>query len=544
MKKIILLLLFPILSFSQKPVQTRQSVDLIVHNAIVYTVDNDFKTAQAFAVKDGLFVEIGKSVDILKKYKSTKTIDAKGKPIYPGFYDPHSHFFNYAQTLWQANLVGTKSFEEIIQRLKLFDSQHTDSKWVMGRGWDQNDWTVKQFPSKELLDKVFPKKPVALVRVDGHAMIVNSEALKIANITASSKVEGGLVELKNGEPTGILVDNAMRLARQVFPKPTKAELTKMLLAAQKDCFKLGLTTISDAGINRSEIELLDELHKANQLKIREYAMVRMTDENLDYYLKKGIYKTDRLNVRSFKIVGDGALGSRGACLLEPYSDDPNHGFLLSSFAVFDQNISRIYNSDFQANTHCIGDSTNRLILDIYGKNLKGKNDRRWRIEHAQIVTKEDLPKFGKYSIIPSIQTTHATSDMYWAGNRLGTERLKTAYAFKDLLEQNGLLANGSDFPVEALNPLYGFHSAVARQDAKNFPAGGFQMENALTREQALKAMTIWAAYANFEEKERGSIEPGKMADFVLLEADLMKIDQKKLRNVKVLNTFVGGEKVF
>ena len=428
--------------------------------------------------------------------------------------------------------------------MKVFRSKQPDSQWIIGRGWDQNDWNDKKFPSKELLDKAFPKTPVALVRVDGHAMIVNSEALKLAKITATSKVDGGLVELKNGEPTGILVDNAMRLVRNIIPKTSKAEWTKMLKAAEKDCFKLGLTSISDAGIARSGIELLDELHKANQLKIRVYGMVRMDAENLDYYLKKGIYKTDRLNVRSFKIVGDGALGSRGACLLKPYDDNPSQGFLLSSPTLLEQNISRLYNSDFQANTHCIGDSANRLILDIYGKYLMGKNDRRWRIEHAQIVTKEDMPKFGKYSIIPSIQATHATSDMYWAGDRIGAERVKTAYAFKELLEQNGVLANGSDFPVEALNPLFGFHSAVARQDAKNFPENGYQMENAITREQAMRAMTIWSAYANFEEKERGSIEAGKMADFVILEADLMKIDQKKLRKVKVLSTFVAGEKVF
>jgi predicted amidohydrolase YtcJ len=542
MKKLFFLLSLPYLIFAQN--QIPETVDLIVHNAVVYTVDADFKTAQAFAIKDGLFLEIGKNVDILKKYKSAKTINANGKPIYPGFYDPHSHFFNYAQTLGQANLVGTKSFNEIIQKLKAFRSKQPDSQWIMGRGWDQNDWSDKKFPSKKLLDKFFPKTPVALVRVDGHAMIVNSAAIKLANITSTSKVDGGLVELKYGEPTGILVDNAMRLVRNIVPKTSKAEWTKMLKAAEKDCFKLGLTSISDAGIARSGIELLDELHKANQLKIRVYGMVRMDAENLDYYLKKGIYKTDRLNIRSFKLVGDGALGSRGACLLKPYDDNPSQGFLLSSPSVLDQNISRLYNSDFQANTHCIGDSANRLILDIYGKYLMGKNDRRWRIEHAQIVTKEDIPKFGKYSIIPSIQATHATSDMYWAGDRLGAERVKTAYAFKDLLNQNGMVANGSDFPVEALNPLFGFHSAVARQDAKNFPAGGYQMENAITREQALRAMTSWAAYANFEEKERGSIETGKMADFVILASDLMKIDNSKLRNVKVINTFVGGEKVF
>jgi predicted amidohydrolase YtcJ len=286
------------------------------------------------------------------------------------------------------------------------------------------------------------------------------------------------------------------------------------------------------------------MNKEGSLKIRNYVMVSLGIRNLDFFIKKGVYKTDRLNVRSFKLYADGALGSRGACLLKPYSDEPSKtGFLLLSAAELERSLTQIYNSGFQANTHCIGDSANRLILDIYGKLLKNKHDRRWRIEHAQVVDNQDVPKFGKYSIIPSIQATHGTSDMYWADERLGDVRIKTAYAFQDLLKQNGFLANGSDFPVEFVNPLYGFHSAVARQDDKNFPEGGFQMENALTREQALKAMTIWSAYSNFEEKERGSIETGKMADFVILEDDLMLAPKEKLRNVKVLNTYVGGEKV-
>jgi predicted amidohydrolase YtcJ len=290
--------------------------------------------------------------------------------------------------------------------------------------------------------------------------------------------------------------------------------------------------------------LIDKMNKENQLKIRNYAMVSLGIANLDYFIKKGIYKTDRLNVRSFKLYADGALGSRGACLLKPYSDAQTTGFLLISAKELERSLTQIFNSDYQANTHCIGDSANRLILDIYGKLLKEKNNKRWRIEHCQVVDNQDVMKFGKYSIIPSIQATHATSDMYWADERLGDERVKTAYRFKDLLAQNGVIANGSDFPVEYVNPLFGFHSAVARQDDKNYPEKGFQIENALTRQEALKAMTIWSAYSNFEEKERGSIEKGKMADFVILEEDIMKIPNEKLRNVKVLQTFVGGERVF
>ncbi|MBA4852588.1 amidohydrolase [Emticicia sp. BO119] len=543
--KTFLLSAFVALSLCSPLLAQKQQADLIVHNAVVYTVNNQFNTAEAFAIKDGKFIGVGSSKDILARFNTKQKIDANKKPVYPGFYDPHSHFLGLGQMLNQCDLVDTKSYEEIIERLKKFAAEHPDHQWIIGRGWDQNDWEVKVFPTKELLDKAFPDKPVLLTRIDGHAAIINSKAIQLARISPASKVNGGDVEVIDGQLTGILVDNAMGLVRRVIPVSTEKEKQNMLLAAQKECFKYGLTTVSDAGLNQDDIELIDKLNKAGSLKIRNYVMVSLGIRNLDYYIKKGIYKTDRLNVRSFKLYADGALGSRGACLLKPYNDEPTKtGFLLLSAAELERSLTAIYNSDFQANTHCIGDSANRLILNLYGKLLKGKNARRWRIEHCQVVSKEDVPKFGRYSVIPSIQATHATSDMYWADERLGNERVKTAYAFQDLLKQNGVIANGSDFPVEYVNPLFGFHSAVARQDAQNFPDGGFQMENALTREQALKAMTIWSAYANFEEKERGSIENGKMADFVILEADIMKEPKEKLRNVKVTNTFVGGEKVY
>jgi predicted amidohydrolase YtcJ len=535
---ICLSLCFPLLA-------QKQQADLIVHNAVVYTVNNQFSTAEAFAVKDGKFIGVGSSKDILAQYNAKQNVDAHKKAVYPGFYDPHSHFLGLGQMLNQCDLVDTKSYEEIIERLKKFALEHPDHQWIIGRGWDQNDWQEKVFPSKELLDKAFPNRPVLLTRIDGHAAVINSKAIQLAKISPASKVNGGDVEVMDGQLTGILVDNAMGLVRRVIPGSTEKEKQNMLLAAQKECFKYGLTTVSDAGLNQDDIELIDKMNKAGSLKIRNYAMVSLGIRNLEYYIKKGIYKTDHLNVRSFKLYADGALGSRGACLLKPYSDEPaKTGFLLLSPAELERSLTAIYNSGFQANTHCIGDSANRLILNLYGKLLKGKNARRWRIEHSQVVSKEDVPKFGRYSVIPSIQATHATSDMYWADERLGNERVKTAYAFQDLLKQNGVIANGSDFPVEYVNPLFGFHSAVARQDAQNYPEGGFQMENALTREQALKAMTIWSAYANFEDKERGSIENGKMADFVILEADIMKETKEKLRNIKVTNTFVGGEKVY
>ncbi|GAB3928920.1 amidohydrolase [Larkinella terrae] len=524
---------------------SRKSADLIVHNAVIYTADSLFTNAQAFAVKDGKFVAVGPSETILANYQADSVVDLQGQPVCPGFYDPHAHFLGLGQVLDQADLVGASSFDEVVQRLKTFYEKHPANPWVIGRGWDQNDWPDKQFPTKEKLDAAFPNVPVCITRVDGHALLINSKAIKLAGISKGTKIPGGEVVTAKGEPTGVLIDNAMGLIRRVIPQPDARDKERMLLAAQQVCLSLGLTTVSDAGLNRNDIELVEQLQKENKLKIRDYVMVSLGEPNLEYYLKRGPFQTDRLTVRAFKLYADGALGSRGACLRKPYADRPETtGFLLLSPNELERVLTLLEKSKFQANTHCIGDSANHLILDLYGKLLKAPNARRWRIEHAQVVSPDDVWKFNRYSVIPSVQPTHATSDMYWAGDRLGKNRVKGAYAFKDLMKQNGLIAFGSDFPVESPNPLYGFHAAVARVDAKGYPAGGFQMENAVDRTSALKAMTSWAAYANFEDHLRGSIESGKQADFVVLQQDIMKIPAPQLRDVQVAQTWIGGEKLF
>lgn len=523
----------------------QKKADLIVYNAAAYTVDSTFSKASAFAVKDGKFVAVGDSATVFSQFQSDSLVDAQGKPVYPGLYDAHAHFYGLGQMLDQADLVDTQSPEEIVERLKKYQAEHPDAVWIIGRGWDQNDWPVKEFPTKDILDKEFPNNPVYLTRIDGHAGWVNSKALQLAKITAETKAEGGLVVLKNGQPTGVLIDRAQQLVRALNPTPTKEDITSKLLKAQAMCFQYGLTNVGDAGLSPDIIDHIDSLQKAGTLKIRLYPMVSVSQENIEKMLKKGIYVSDRLNVRSFKIYADGALGSRGACLLKPYSDAPETtGFLLFSPAELEKWISQLANSEFQANTHCIGDSSNRLMLNLYAKYLKGKNNRRWRIEHSQIVDAADVAKFGDYSILPSAQPTHATSDMYWAGQRLGKDREKNGYIFKTLMEQNQKIALGTDFPVEAVSPFYTFHSAVYRQDAKGFPAGGYQVENALTREQTLRGMTIWSAYGNFEENRLGSIELGKAADFVILEKDLMTAPANELRELKVNKTYVAGEKVF
>ncbi|RYC71157.1 MULTISPECIES: amidohydrolase [Spirosoma] len=524
---------------------TRKKADLLVTNARIYTADSAFSTADAFVVKDGKFLAVGPASSLTDQYDADSTADLGGAPVYPGFYDPHAHFLGLGQMLDQADLVGAESYDEVIDRLKTFQQKHPDATWIIGRGWDQNDWADKAFPTKEKLDAAFPNIPVALTRVDGHALLVNSKALRLGQITAGTRMAGGEVVLKNGEPIGVLVDNAMQIIRRLVPRPDVADKARMLQAAEKVCVSLGLTTVSDAGISPDEINLIDSLHKAGKLKIRDYAMVSLGEPNLNYFLKRGPFQTDRLTVRSFKLYADGALGSRGACLRKPYADRPETGgFLLLSPAELERVTRLLYASNFQANTHCIGDSANHLMLDLYGKLLKTTNNRRWRIEHAQVVSPDDFWKFGRYSIIPSVQPTHATSDMYWAQDRLGPVRVKGAYAFKDLMKQNQMITFGSDFPVEAVNPLFGFHSAVARQDAKNFPKAGYQMENAVDRRSALLAMTRWAAYANFEDQLRGSIAPGKQADFVVLDRDIMTAPNTQLRDTKVRQTWIGGERVY
>lgn len=524
---------------------SKEKADLIVTNAKIYTVNEKLETAQSFAIKEGKFIKIGSNEEVLEKYSSEKIISLEGKFIFPGLIDAHSHFSGYgALLLKKVDLTGTKSFAEVIEKLQGFHSENKFD-WIEGRGWDQNDWEIKEFPTKKELDKIFPEVAIYLTRIDGHAAIVNSKALEIANINKTTKIEGGEILLENDEPTGVLIDNAMSLVWNKIPKMNKAQNIKALKLAQKNCFEVGLTSVCDAGIDKEMVLLMDSLHKTGELKMKIYAMLNPTEENFNYFVKKGIYKTDYLTVSSIKLYADGALGSRGAKLIESYSDRENYnGLLVAKQEYFDKIAELAYTSNYQLNIHCIGDSAVKIILDTYGRFLKVKNDRRWRIEHAQIVDNKDFDKFGKFSIVPSIQTTHATSDMYWADERLGTERIKNAYAYKQLLAQNGWIPNGSDFPIERINPILGFYAAVSRKDINSFPENGFQKENALTRTEALKAMTIWAAKAAFDENEKGSIEVGKFADFVILDKDIMQVSENEIFKSKITNTFINGEEVF
>ncbi len=531
-------------SVANQSCQKAEIADFIVKNSIVYSVDSNFRIAESFAVREGKFLAVGTNKEIEKKYHSDKIIDMGGKPVYPGFYDAHCHFDGYAGNLRKADLTGTASFAEVCDRL-VENQKINPSAWVQGRGWDQNDWPVKKFPDRADLDRIFPDKPVYLTRVDGHAAAVNSVALKLAGIDQNTVIKGGEIIKEGSRVTGVLVDNAMDLVYRLIPEMNETEEAAALLQAQKNCFAVGLTSVADAGLGTASVKLMDKLQKEGQLKMRIFAMLSATESNFKEFLAKGIYKTDRLNVRSVKLYSDGALGSRGALMLKPYSDAPEKSGLQVNETSYLQDIcQKCYDAGYQVETHCIGDSANRLMLNIYKNILKTKNDRRWRIEHAQVINPEDFKLFGEYNIIPSVQTTHATSDMYWAVDRVGPERIKGAYAYKQLMEQNGWIPNGSDFPVEKINPLFGFFAGFARMDQTGYPKGGWMMGNALSREECLKAMTIWAAKSCFEEKERGSIEPGKMADFVVLDEDIMKSETLKVPKTKVLETWIGGEKVF
>lgn len=539
MKKILLIGLF---FAAQTFFAQKQKADLLITNATIYTVNKDFSKAEAMAVKNGKIIAVGTTLDIQKKYQAPKNINAMDKFIYPGFYDAHAHFYSYGLNLQKVDLRGTKSYQEVLDRVVKFQKEK-NLEFITGRGWDQNDWAVKEFPTKAELDKLFPDTPVVLTRIDGHALLANSKALELAKITPTTKSEGGEIQVKNGETTGILVDNPMDLVYNIIPKPKKETQIQALKDAEKVMFDYGLTTINEAGLEKDIIDLIDTLQQKNELKINIYAMVAASQDNIDLYTQLGPYQTDKLNVRSFKFMGDGALGSRGACLHKPYSDRPSHyGALLSSVADIKRIAKQIADSEYQMNSHAIGDSTNTVLLNIYKDVLKDKSDRRWKIEHAQIMQEKDFDSFS-LNIIPSVQPTHATSDMYWAEERIGKERIKHSYAYKKMLDKAGVIALGTDFPIEEVNPMLTFYAAVARKDLKNFPEGGFQPENALSREETLKGMTIWAAYSNFEEKEKGSLEAGKWADFTIFDNDLINEDIDAIPYVKPVNTFVKGIQV-
>jgi len=516
--------------------------DLIIHNAKIYTVDETWSVAEAMAIKDGKILAIGPEREVMNKYQSAEKLDAEKRPVYPGFIDAHCHFLWQGRMLNEVNLVGTKSVDEIAERLK--EAEPNRGEWITGRGWDQNDWDKKTYPNHEVLDSLFPDTPVYLVRIDGHAAWVNQTALELAGINGPQEVSGGKILIENGKPTGVLIDRAMELIKAHIPDENEDELSKYIREAEALCFKHGITSLADAGLPVKTVRTMMKLDENGEIRMNIHQMIE-PGEDAEAWMREGHHSSEHITVRSFKMYADGALGSRGASLLEPYSDDTtNTGIVLNAMDEYNHWAGICHETDYQLCMHAIGDGANRMVLDLYSNHLEKNNDRRWRVEHAQIVHPGDVPKFGEYNIIPSVQPTHATSDSPWAEERLGPDRLQHAYAFEDLKNQLGLIALGTDFPIEHVNPLATFFSAVFRKPLGEKKTSAFLPENALSREDALRGMTIWAAISNFQENERGSLKEGKAADIVILNRDILTTPESEFQNIEVMNTFVDGEKVY
>lgn len=530
-----------------------QPPDLIVTNARIYTVDQNRPVVDAMAIRDGRIVATGPALLITAmKGANTQVLDLEGKTVIPGMIDAHVHLMGLGEGLRTVDLRGSTSYDEVIARVVERAKTTPPGQWILGRAWDQNDWADTRFPTHEKLSAAVPNHPVFLVRVDGHAALANAAAMKAAGLTAAAKdpFGGQIVRDARNSPTGVLVDRAQGLVARAIPDASRDELRAAVIAATQEMNRWGLTSVHDAGVGREAIDVYEEVAREGKFSVRDYVMIANDDSTIAHYLRRGpqanLYE-GRLWIKAIKISADGALGSRGAALLEPYSDDPrNSGLALVPPGRVKQVSTLALRNGFQVNVHAIGDRANRTVLDEFEAALKEvpTPDHRFRVEHAQIIHPDDIPRFALLGVIPSMQASHQTSDMYWAGNRLGQQRLLGAYAWRSLLNSGVVIPNGSDLPVEKTNPLISFHAAISRQDDNNWPAGGWFPEQRMTREEALKSMTIWAAWSAFMEKEVGSLEAGKYADFVVLDQDIMRVPPELVLQTRVLSTWLGGKPVY
>ncbi|HEY3219629.1 MAG TPA: amidohydrolase [Gemmatimonadales bacterium] len=534
-------------------VLTLQQADLVVTNARIYTSDVNRPVAEALAVRSGRIAFVGSNRGALALAgPRTERLDLTGKTVITGMVDAHAHLLGLGQALRTVDLVGTRSYDEVIARVVERAKTARAGEWIRGRGWDQNDWADTRFPTHGALSRAIPNNPVYLTRVDGHAALVNAKALELAQVTAATPdpTGGRFIRDSANNPTGVLVDNAQGIVGRVIPAPSQAELREQTLAAIAEANRWGLTGIHDAGVAPEGIAVYEELAKEGRYNLRNYVMVRSTDSVLDAFMRRGPQKAlyeGRLWIRAIKLVADGALGSRGAALLEPYNDDPGNTGLITTPPERIRSVAvRALKAGFQVNVHAIGDRANRIVLDQFEAALREvpTADHRFRVEHAQILSYQDIPRFAELDVIPSMQGSHQTSDMYWAPNRLGPARLGGAYAWRSLLNTGVVIPNGSDFPVEAVNPLISFHSFFTRQDADNFPPGGWMPEQRTTRQEALLSITLWPAYAGFMENESGSVTIGKYADFVVLDRDIMTVAPEEVLGTRVLMTVLGGRTVY
>lgn len=536
-----------------------QPVDIVLKNGNVYTVNPKQPNAQAVAIKGDRIVFVGTTAAARRfEGKSTRVIDLQGKTVLPGLTDSHYHLIGVGQREMTLNLEGMTTLEAFLSAVQRRVSQAKPGEWMTGRGWIETFWKPPVFPTRHDLDKVAPNNPVLLTRADGHASIVNSAALKIANIDRNTPNPFGgeiLKDKETGEPTGMLIDAAQGLVRRHVPPQTVADTERAILLSVQRSIELGWTQIQDAGGSYSDVALIKKLYDEGKIKLRIYKAVHGPSQSADKLISEGptIGAADnKFNLRTIKAVLDGALGSRGAALLKPYSDSPDTtGLLTAKEDELLDMFKRALRAGVQIETHAIGDRANRLILDLYQKAFdsvprseRKVTDPRWRVEHAQVVNPADIPRFVKLGVIPSMQPSHAISDLFFAPSRLGLGRLKGAYAWATFIRTGSIIAGGSDAPVERGEPMIEFYAAVARKDLKGYSGEGWHPEEAVSRETALKMFTIWPAYAAFEDKLRGSIEVGKLADFTILSADIMKIPEQEILKTSCLMTIIGGEVVF
>ncbi|HJQ11545.1 MAG TPA: amidohydrolase [Gemmatimonadaceae bacterium] len=541
------------------PAAVGAQADLVLTNGRIYTVDNARPIVTALAVRDGRVTFIGSDGEAKALVRpSTRVIDLHGSPVYPGFIDAHAHLLGLGVTLRRVNLAGSTSYDEVISRVKAFVKDVRPGQWIQGRGWDQNRWPVKEFPTHDALSRAFPNNPVVLTRIDGHALLANAKAMELARVTASTPDPAGgrIIRDARGAPAGVFVDNAQQLISRAIPAATRAETREAILAAIAEANRWGLTGVHDPGENAATISIYEELAKAGKYSLRNYVMISDPGEPNaaatlnNPYIARGPQSAlydGHLWIRALKLYADGALGSRGAALLTPYTDEPtNSGLLVSRPEHIEAWAEAALRRGFQVNVHAIGDRGNRIVLDAFETALRKypKADHRFRVEHAQVVSPQDIPRFAQLGVIPSMQATHQTSDMRWAEARVGPQRIRGAYAWRSLLNTGVVIPNGTDFPVEEVNPLLTFHAAVTRQDPTDWPAGGWYPEQKMTREEALQSMTIWAAYAGFQERILGSLTPGKYADFVVLDRDIMRVPDTEILGARVISTWIGGKAVY
>lgn len=544
---------FALMLMAQQPPAAPAPADLIVTNARIYTADPDRPLVRALAVRGGRVVFVGSERGALALAgPRTERWDLAGRTVIPGIVDAHAHLVGLGQALRTVDLVGTRSYDEVIARVVARARTVPAGTWIRGRGWDQNDWADTRFPTHHALSRALPNHPVYLTRVDGHAALVNARALDAAGVTAATQDPPGgrFIRDSTGAPSGVLVDNAQGMVGRAIPATARAELREQVIAAIADANRWGLTGIHDAGVGPEVIEVYQELAREGRYNLRNYVMIRANDSTLDAFMRRGPQNGlfgGRLWIRAIKLSADGALGSRGAALLEPYSDDAGNTGLITTPAERVRSVAlRALRAGFQVNVHAIGDRANRMVLDEFEAALREVPvaDHRFRIEHAQILSYQDIPRFAQLDVIPSMQGSHQTSDMYWVPARLGWARAQGSYTWRSLLNTGVVIPNGSDFPVEAVNPLISFKAFVSRQDAAGFPAGGWFPDERATRQEALLSLTLWPAYAAFMEQETGSLAAGKHADFVVLDQDIMTVAPEAILNTTVVTTVLGGKVVY